>query len=58
MTQRKTTFSEEFAIIPKFMYLFAPVAFIGMFCAVYCLHATARSACAAVSGACAADRAD
>jgi hypothetical protein len=32
MTQRKTTFSEEFAIIPKFLYLFAPVAFIGMFC--------------------------
>jgi hypothetical protein len=33
MTQRKTTFSEEFAIIPKFMYLFVPLSFIGMFCA-------------------------
>jgi hypothetical protein len=32
MTQRKTTFSEEFAIIPKFMYLFAPVALVVMFC--------------------------
>ena len=32
MTQRKTTFSEEFAIIPKFLYLFAPLSFIAMFC--------------------------
>jgi Double zinc ribbon len=28
MTQRKTTFREEFAIIPKFMYLFVLVGFV------------------------------
>ncbi len=30
MTPRKSTFSEEFAIIPKFMYVFGPVGFVGM----------------------------
>jgi hypothetical protein len=32
MTQRKTTFSEEFAIIPKFMYLFCVAGFAVMAC--------------------------
>ena len=29
MTPRKTTFREELAIVPKFMYLFVPLAFAG-----------------------------
>jgi hypothetical protein len=32
MTQRKSTFSEEFAIIPKFMYWFCAAGFVVMFC--------------------------
>ena len=32
MTQRKSTFSEEFAIIPQFMYVFCVVGLIGMAC--------------------------
>jgi len=32
MTQRKSTFSEEFAIIPKFMYLFCAAGFVAMLC--------------------------
>jgi hypothetical protein len=32
MTQRKSTFSEEFAIIPKFMYLFCVAGFAAMLC--------------------------
>jgi hypothetical protein len=30
MTQRKSSFSEEFAIIPKVMYLFCAAAFVGI----------------------------
>ncbi len=30
MTPRKTTFAEELAIVPKFMYLFIPLSFAGM----------------------------
>ena len=30
MTQRRSSFSEEFAIIPKFMYLFVVAGFAGM----------------------------
>jgi len=29
MTPRKTTFAEELAIVPKFLYLFIPLAFAG-----------------------------
>ena len=32
MTQRKSTFSEEYAIIPKFLYVFCVAGFIGMAC--------------------------
>ena len=32
MTPRKTTFSEEFAIIPKFLYVFCVAGFIAMAC--------------------------
>ena len=32
MTQRKSTFSEEYAIIPKFMYVFCVLGFVVMAC--------------------------
>src|SRR5450755_3842633 len=32
MTQRKSSFSEEFAIIPEFMYVFCVAGFLGMAC--------------------------